>query len=461
MPATRVRSKKAWSGRMAEATHPLVEAFTTSYPIDRRLYPYDIAGSIAHARMLARQRIIPAHDASRIVAGLGRVRRELERGAFRPRPQDEDVHMAIERRLIELIGPTGGKLHTARSRNDQIALDLRLFVRDAGGAIRRQIGALRRALGRQARRHAGAVMPGFTHLQPAQPVLFAHHLLAYVEMLERDDARLADCLRRADVLPLGSGALAGTTFPIDRAFVARQLGFAAVSENSLDAVSDRDFIAELLAALAILGMHLSRFTDEIVLWASQQFGFIELPDAFATGSSMMPQKKNPDVAELVRGRTGRLYGNLLNLLTMLKGLPLAYNRDLQEDKAPLFDSVDTVTASLEILSAMVPRLRVRADRLRAAASAGYTLATELADYLASKGIPFRDAHGVVGAIVQSAIAAGRPLEDLSLAELRAFSPAFGRDVRRWLNLDAAVQRRKAPGGTAPANVERRLQRLGL
>lgn len=461
MPATRARSKKAWSGRMAEATHPLVEAFTTSYPIDRRLYPYDIAGSIAHARMLARQRIIPARDASRIVAGLGRIRRELERGAFRPRPQDEDVHMAIERRLIELIGAAGGKLHTARSRNDQIALDLRLFVRDAGGAIRRQIGALRRALGRQARRHAGAVMPGFTHLQPAQPVLFAHHLLAYVEMLERDDARLADCLRRADVLPLGSGALAGTTFPIDRAFVARQLGFAAVSENSLDAVSDRDFVAELLAALAILGMHLSRFADEIVLWASQQFGFIELPDAFATGSSMMPQKKNPDVAELVRGRTGRLYGNLVNLLTMLKGLPLAYNRDLQEDKTPLFDSVDTVSASLEVLSAMVPRLRVRDDRLRAAASAGHTLATELADYLASKGVPFRDAHGVVGAIVQSAIAAGRQLEDLSLAELRGFSPAFGRDVRRWLNLDAAVKRRKAPGGTAPANVERRLQRLGV
>ncbi|HSP96122.1 MAG TPA: argininosuccinate lyase [Candidatus Dormibacteraeota bacterium] len=461
MPAKRARSNKAWSGRMAEATHPLVEAFTTSYPIDCRLYPYDIAGSIAHARMLARRRIIPARDASRIVGGLGRIRREFERGAFKPRPQDEDVHMAIERRLIELLGPVGGKLHTARSRNDQIALDLRLFVRDAGSAIRRHIGELRRALGRQARRHAGAVMPGFTHLQPAQPVLFAHHLLAYVEMLERDDARLADCLRRANVLPLGAGALAGTTFPIDRAFVARALGFAAVSENSLDAVSDRDFVAELLAALAILGMHLSRFADEIVLWSSQQFGFIELPDAFATGSSMMPQKKNPDVGELVRGKTGRLYGNLVNLLTMLKGLPLAYNRDLQEDKTPLFDSVDTVTASLEVLSAMVPRLRVRTDRLRAAASAGYTLATELADYLAGKGVPFRDAHGVVGAIVQSAIAEGRQLEDLSLAELRTFSPAFSRDVKRWLTLDAAVKRRKATGGTSPANVERRLKTLGV
>lgn len=461
MPAKRARSKKAWSGRMAEATHPLVEAFTTSYPIDCRLYPYDIAGSIAHCRMLGKQRIIPARDASRIVGGLGRIRREFERGTFKPQPQDEDVHMAIERRLIELIGPAGGKLHTARSRNDQIALDLRLYVRDAGTALRHQIGELRHALGRQARRHVGAVMPGFTHLQPAQPVLFAHHLLAYVEMLERDDARLADCLRRANVLPLGSGALAGTTFPIDRNFVARQLGFTAVSENSLDAVSDRDFAAELLAALAILGMHLSRFADEIVLWASQQFGFIELPDAFATGSSMMPQKKNPDVAELIRGKTGRLYGNLVNLLTLLKGLPLAYNRDLQEDKTPLFDSVDTVAASLDVLSAMVPRLRVRADRLRAAASAGYTLATELADYLASKGVPFRDAHGVVGAIVQFAIAEGRQLEDLSLAELRRFSPAFNRDVKRWLTLDAAVKRRRATGGTSPANVARRLATLGV
>lgn len=461
MPAKRARTKKAWSGRMAEATHPLVEAFTTSYAIDCRLYAYDIAGSVAHCRMLAKQRIIPQRDASRIVGGLGRIRREFERGTFRPRPQDEDVHMAIERRLIELIGPVGGKLHTARSRNDQIALDLRLYVRDAGTAVRRQIAELRRALGRLARRHAGAVMPGFTHLQPAQPILFAHHLLAYVEMLERDDGRVADCLTRANVLPLGSGALAGTTFPIDRAFVARQLGFDAVSENSLDAVSDRDFAAELLAALALLGMHLSRFADEIVMWASQQFGFIELPDAFATGSSMMPQKKNPDVAELVRGKTGRLYGNLVSLLTTLKGLPLSYNRDLQEDKAPVFDSVDTVRASLEVLSAMVPRLRVRTDRLHAAASAGYTLATELADYLAGKGVPFRDAHGVVGAIVQFAIAEGRQLEELSLAELRRFSPAFGRDVRRWLTLDAAVKRRKAPGGTAPSNIERRLKALGV
>jgi argininosuccinate lyase len=461
MAAKRSRTNKAWSGRMAEATHPLVEAFTTSYPVDCRLFPYDIAGSIAHCRMLAKQRIIPARDASRIVAGLGRIRREFERGGFRPKPSDEDVHMAIERRLIELIGPAGGKLHTARSRNDQVALDLRLYCRDAINALRRQIGELRRALGRLARRHTDVVMPGFTHLQPAQPVLFAHHLLAYVEMLERDDGRLADCAVRTNVLPLGSGALAGTTFRIDRAFVARQLGFAAVSENSLDAVSDRDFAAELLAALALLGMHLSRFADELVLWTSQQFGFVELPDAFATGSSMMPQKKNPDVAELIRGQTGRLYGNLVNLLTLLKGLPLTYNRDMQEDKPPVFDSVDTVRAALELLTALVPRLQIRADRMRAAAGAGYTLATELADYLASKGVPFRDAHGIVGAIVQSAIAQGRMLEDFSLAELRAFAPAFRADVRRWLTLEAAVGRRKAVGGTSPANVERRLRALGV
>jgi len=457
----RPRAAKSWSGRMAEATDPLVEAFTTSYPVDVRLFPYDIAGSIAHCRMLAKQRIIPARDASRIVAGLGRVRRELERGLFRVRPHDEDVHMAVERRLIELVGSVGGKLHTARSRNDQVALDLRLYARDAIAALRRRIGELRRALGRLARKHETVIMPGFTHLQPAQPILFAHHLLAYVEMLDRDDGRLVDCLVRVNVLPLGSGALAGTTFPIDRAFVARQLGFPALSENSLDAVSDRDFVAELLAALAILGMHLSRFGEEIVLWSSQQFGFVELPDAFATGSSMMPQKKNPDVAELIRGRTGRLYGNLMNVLAMLKGLPLAYNRDLQEDKPPLFDSVDTVAASLEVLSAMVPRLRVRPDRLRAAAASGYTLATELADYLAAKGLPFREAHGVVGAVVQAALAEGRLIEDLSLVELRRFSPLFQRDVRRWLTHEAAVRRRKAPGGTAPANIARRLAALGV
>ena len=446
---------------MSEATHPLVEAFTTSYPVDRRLYPYDIAGSIVHCRMLAKQRIIPQRDAQRIVAGLNAVKRELDRGTFRMKPADEDIHMAVERRLIEKIGPAGGKLHTARSRNDQVALDVRLYIRDAIAGVRAGIAALQQALGKLARKHASAIMPGYTHLQPAQPILFAHHLLAYVEMLTRDEGRLADCLVRANVLPLGAGALAGTTFPIDRTYVARQLGFRAVSENSLDAVSDRDFAVELLAALAILGMHLSRFAEELVLWTSPQFGFVELPDAFATGSSMMPQKKNPDIAELIRARSGRLYGNLVNLLTVLKALPLAYNRDLQEDKAPLFDSVDTVGTSLTILAALVPRLHVRAERMRAAAATGYTLATELADYLATKGVPFRASHGIVGAIVQAAVAAGRTLEDFSVPELRRFSPAFERDVKRWLTHEAAVKRRRAVGGTAPANVARRLKALGV
>lgn len=457
--ARKVPTHKAWAGRMAAATHPLVEAFTTSFPVDRRLYPFDIAGSIAHCRMLAKQRIIPKRDADRIIGGLRAIHQELESGRFRATPSDEDIHMAVERRLIELIGPVGGKLHTARSRNDQVALDVRLYLRDAITGIRRRIDAAQRALGALARRHATVIMPGYTHLQTAQPVLLAHHLLAYVEMLARDDGRLADCLARFDEMPLGSGALAGTTFPIDRAYVAQLLGFSRLTQNSLDAVSDRDFIAEFLAAAAILGMHLSRLAEELVLWSSQEFAFLELPDAFATGSSMMPQKKNPDVAELIRGKTGRLYGNLVAILTTMKGLPLAYNRDLQEDKEPLFDSVDTIGAALELLTALVPELRINVARMRNAAASGYTLATELADYLAAKGIPFRDAHAIVGAIVRHAIAGRRLLEQYTLDELRNFSPAFGADVLDWLTLEAAVRRRRAPGGTAPATVRRRLRRV--
>ncbi|HUI28288.1 MAG TPA: argininosuccinate lyase [Candidatus Kryptonia bacterium] len=449
---------KAWAGRMSEATDPLVDAFTTSLAVDRRLYPQDIAGSIAHCRMLARQRIIPAGEARRIVAALAQIRVELDRGRFEFAATDEDIHMAIERRLIEKIGAVGGKLHTARSRNDQVATDFRLYLKDAIDRVDDLLAALQGALSELAQRHVGVIMPGYTHLQPAQPVLFAHHLLAYVEMLQRDHERFVACRQQVDVLPLGSGALAGTTFPIDRAYVAKQLGFARVSGNSLDAVSDRDFALEFLAAAGILGMHLSRFAEEIVVWSSQEFHFIELPDSFATGSSMMPQKKNPDVAELIRGKSGRLYGNLMALFTVLKGLPLAYNRDLQEDKAIVFDSADTIQASLEVLAAMVPRLRVNAERMRAAALAGFTLATELADYLATKGVPFREAHAVVGAVVRQSLASGRPLDQLTVAELRRFSPKFGADVRRWLTLEAAVGRRRAPGGTAPRNVRRELAR---
>jgi len=444
---------------MKEATHPLVDSFTSSFSVDRRLYAFDIEGSIAHCQMLAKQGIVPKREAGRIVRALREIKREFDEGRFRAVPTDEDVHMAVERRLIEKIGAVGGKLHTARSRNDQVALDLRLYLRHMIGELQQRLDDLIRALATLAERHPDTIMPGYTHLQQAQPVLFAHHLLAYVEMLERDTGRLDDCLRRANVLPLGCGALAGTTFPIDRRFVARLLGFPEVSQNSLDTVGDRDFVAEFLAASAILGVHLSRLADELILWSSLEFGFIQLPDSFATGSSMMPQKKNADVAELVRGKTGRLYGNLVAILTTLKGLPLAYNRDLQEDKEPLFDSADTLTASIDILTELIPRLHVNSERMRTMAVAGHTLATELADYLATKGVPFRDAHSVVGAIVREAIASDRGLEEFPVKELQRFSPAFGPDVRSWLDLETAVRRRRAPGGTSPTNVRRRLRAI--
>jgi len=459
-PGGKPHGHKAWAGRMAVPTHPLVESFTTSLPFDRRLFAHDIAGSIAHCEMLARQRIITRRDAARIVTALRHIRNELERGTFPSSPADEDIHMAVERRLIEKIGAVGGKLHTARSRNDQVALDLRLYLKDETRRILDLLRQLRRALAALAAAHSDAIMPGYTHLQPAQPVLFAHHLLAYAEMLERDGQRFTDGAKRIDVLPLGSGALAGTTFPIDRAYVARRLGFAQVSSNSMDAVSDRDFAVEFLAACAILGMHLSRFAEDLILWSSQEFGFITLPDAFATGSSIMPQKKNPDVAELIRGKTGRLYGNLLSLLTTLKGLPMTYNRDLQEDKEPVFDSVDTVTAALAVLSAMLPALQVNRARMAAAATAGYTLATELADYLSGKGVPFRDAHGIVGAIVRDCIEKAVGLEQLTVGQLRKFSPHFDPDIHRWLHADAAVRRRRAIGGTSGENVRRQLRRHG-
>jgi argininosuccinate lyase len=455
------QTHKAWAGRMAEPTDRLVESFTTSFPIDRRLYPYDIAGSIAHCEMLAKQRIVPRREAQRIIAALRQIEAEFAGGRFRVLAGDEDIHMAVERRLIEKIGPIGGKLHTARSRNDQVALDLRLFLKAEVTNLLGLLHGLRRTLATVAKRDRDVILPGYTHLQPAQPVLLAHHWLAYAEMLGRDAGRLVDCLRRVDVLPLGSGALAGTTFPIDRTYVARRLGFRQICANSMDAVSDRDFAAEFLAAAAITGMHLSRLAEDLVLWSSQEFGFIELPDAFATGSSMMPQKKNPDVAELIRGKTGRLYGNLLGLLTVLKGLPLTYNRDLQEDKEPVFDSVDTLSASLNLLIAFIPRLHINRSRMRAAATAGYTLATELADYLTSKGLPFRDAHRTVGQIVQYCIGRKLGLEQLTLAQLRPFSSLFAADVKKWLSAEAAVRRRRATGGTAPENIRRQLKRLGV
>ena len=453
------RKHKPWEGRFAAATAPIVEEFTASIDVDKRLAPYDIAGSLAHCHMLVACGIIPAADGKRIGRGLAEIEKEIAAGAFRFDRSDEDIHMAVERRLIEKIGPAGGRLHTARSRNDQVALDLRLFVRAEIGAILKHVTAFQKALVALARKHAKVVMPGYTHLQRAQPVLFAHHLLAYHDKLERDGERLADCRRRADVMPLGAGALAGTTFPVDPEQVARELRFSRVASNSLDSVSARDFVLEFLAAASILATHLSGLAEELVLWSSAEFGFIALPDEFATGSSIMPQKKNPDVAELVRAKTGRVYGSLMAMLTVTKGLPLSYNRDLQEDKALLFDTVDTVKACLAVLTAMLPRLTVQADRMRAATADGFLLATDVADYLVTKGVPFREAHGIVGRAVRRCIEENRRLEDLSQREWRELSSHFGPDLREWLTLDAALARRAKGGGTAPANVARRLQGL--
>jgi argininosuccinate lyase len=455
------RGIKLWGGRFAGRTSETVEAFTASIDVDRRLYRHDIAGSIAHARMLARRRIISRREARRIVRGLQTIEREIEGGKFRFSAADEDIHMNIERRLIKRIGKAGEKLHTARSRNDQVALDMRLYLRDELKNISAAIDGLKRELGRAAKRHLRIIMPGYTHLQRAQPVLFSHHLLAYAEMLERDRERMRDCLERVNVLPLGSGALAGTTWPIDRRYVAGLLGFPRVSKNSLDAVSDRDFVLEFLSAAAILFVHLSRLAEELVLWSSTEFGFIELPDRYCTGSSMMPQKKNPDVPELVRGKAGRVFGHLQALLTIMKGLPLAYNRDLQEDKPPLFDTVDTVKASLEVMRGLMAEIKIKKERMTAAAGNGLMNATDLADYLVSRGVPFRSAHALVGEIVRVCVERGCKIEDLPLKELRRFSPRIERDVYKYLTPQAAVDRRRSEGGTASANVRRRLREMGI
>jgi argininosuccinate lyase len=448
------RSGKPWSGRFAQATDPQVEAYTASIQFDRRLYRFDIQGSIAHARMLAKCGLLAKAEADKIVAGLHEIGGEIERGEFRFDPSFEDIHMAIESRLIEKVGEAGAKLHTGRSRNDQVALDVRLYLREEIQQVRRLVAGLERALIAQAEAHLDLIMPGYTHLQRAQPVLLAHHLMAYVEMLERDRARLNDALARVDVLPLGSGALAGVGLPIDRRFVARELRFRALSANSLDAVSDRDFVIEPLAAFALLMAHLSRLAEEIVLWASAEFGFIELPDAFATGSSMMPQKKNPDVAELTRAKTGRVFGALVALLTTVKGLPLSYNRDLQEDKEPLFDSVDTVKAALSVMASLVSALTFCRDRMQQAARDGFLNATDTADYLVRKGMPFRQAHETVGRIVRRCLAKRCRIEEVSLKELQAASPLFGRDVFAYIALEACIERRKATGGTATGTVKK-------
>jgi argininosuccinate lyase len=447
---------KAWSGRFADRAAPEAEAFTSSLAFDRRLWPHDLDGSAAWARALARAGLISPAELSALLDGLAAVRAELESGRFPFRPELEDIHMNVERRLIELTGPAGSKLHTGRSRNDQIALDERLYLRDVIARVDGAIRAVQIALTDRAEEDLDRPMPGYTHLQRAQPVLLAHHLLAYVFMLARDRARFGDCARRADVLPLGSAALAGTAFPIDREALARDLGFRAPSANSMDAVADRDYVVEFLAAAAILGMHLSRLTADLTLWATAEFGFVEFADAFATGSSIMPQKKNPDVAELIRGKTGRLYGNLTAALVMMKGLPLTYNSDMQEDKEPLFDSVDTLEAVLGVLPPMLRSLTFRADRMRAAAAAHHSTATDLADYLVRKGLPFREAHEVVGKTVRHAIAQSKELGELTLAELRQLSPLIEEDVRDAISIEASRRGRAVTGGTAPDAVRRQI-----
>ncbi|MDI6857347.1 MAG: argininosuccinate lyase [Dehalococcoidia bacterium] len=450
------RGKKPWSGRFAAKTHPLVDIYTSSLGVDSALYRQDIRASIAHARMLARQRIIPRADADAIVRGLREIEREIEKGEFPFDESLEDIHTNIEARLKEKIGGAADRLHTARSRNDQVATDLRLFLKERVAEIMGAIRVLQMTIIKVGERHIDAVMPGYTHLQRAQPVLFAHHLLAYFEMLERDLERFGDCFSRADVLPLGSGALAGVPYPIDRGAVASELGFADISRNSIDAVSDRDFALEFLFDAAVCMMHLSRLAEEIVLWSSAEFGFIELDDAFATGSSIMPQKKNPDVAELARARTGRVYGRLAGLLATLKGLPLSYNRDLQEDKEPLLDAHQAVVSTLIVFAPLLQTMRVNEERMRAAAAGGYALATDLADYLARKGVPFRQAHEAVGKLVKYAQRKGKELSELTLAEYRRFSPLFDEDALR-LDLEASLKSRDIPGGTAPRQVRQALR----
>lgn len=445
-------ASKPWTGRFTAPTDAFVEAFTASIDFDQRLYAQDICGSMAHARMLAQIGVLSVQEAEQIVAGLQQVQAEIEAGQMRFQVSLEDIHMHVETRLTELIGDVGKKLHTGRSRNDQVATDVRLYTRESIDAILEGIRRLEQALLDLAERESDTILPGFTHLQVAQPVTFGHHLLAYFEMLHRDAARLVDARRRVNVLPLGAAALAGTTFPIDREYVARELGFEAVAENSLDAVSDRDFAIETVFALSLLMVHLSRFAEELILWSSPQFAFIELSDSFCTGSSIMPQKKNPDVPELVRGKSARVIGALQTLLVLMKGQPLAYNKDNQEDKEPLFDALDTARGSLKVFAEMLPEMTVRRENMRAAALRGFATATDLADYLVRKGLPFRAAHEVVGKAVRHAIEAGCNLEDLPLEALQGFSPLIESDVHDVLTLEGSVNARNHIGGTAPAQV---------
>ena len=448
-----------WGGRFSRPMDELLQAFSASVHFDSQLYPYDIAGSVAHAKMLGRQGLVTHEEAEAIVQGLLDIKADIEAGRFQWDPALEDVHMNIERELSRRIGPAGDKLHTARSRNDQIALDTRLFMRDALKMVAEGVARLRLVLVRKAEASVDVIMPGYTHLQRAQPVLAAHHLLAYQEMFQRDAQRLDEIARRVDVMPLGSAALAGAGLPIDMKFVATELGFSRVTANSMDSVSDRDYIIEFLSAASLIMMHLSRLSEDVVLWASSEFAFVSLPDELCTGSSIMPQKKNPDTMELIRGKTGRVYGALMSLLTILKGLPMTYNRDLQEDKEPLFDTVQTLGQVLPLAARMVERMSFQTDRVRAAADDPFVTATDLADHLVRQGTPFRQAHAQVGKTVRYCLDRGLRLDELSLEQLRKLCPLAGDGVMKDLTLEASVSARSASGGTAPRRVKAEIRKL--
>ncbi|WP_457573856.1 argininosuccinate lyase [Desulfolithobacter sp.] len=458
-------NKKLWGGRFAGTTAASVEAFTESISYDWRLYRHDIQGSMAHARMLARQGLISEQERDAILQGLAEIKAEIEQDRFTFRPELEDIHMNIEKALTEKIGAAGEKLHTARSRNDQVALDIRLYLRDEGRALDELLAGVQKSFVRLARRYLGAVMPGYTHLQRAQPVLLSHHLLAYYEMFGRDRSRVADCVRRLAVMPLGAAAMAGTGLPIDRRFVARELGFDEITANSMDTSGDRDFAMEMLFCLTVIQLHLSRLAEELVLWSSKEFEFIDIGDRYCTGSSIMPQKKNPDIPELIRGKTGRVAGALVALLVTVKGLPMTYNRDLQEDKEQLFDALDTVKASLSITAELLDNTTFRTDRLAEATRGGFMTATDLADYLVKKNMPFRQAHGVVGRIVAHCQERNMEIDELELDELRQFSDLIEEDVFEVLSVEGSVNSRVSEGGTARIRVEEALakaeQQLGM
>ena len=451
--------KKPWGGRFKQSTDTLMEEFSASISFDRRLYSYDIAGSIAHCKMLAKCKIISQVESKKIIGGLKQILEEFESGKFQCDDRLEDIHMNIENRLTELVGSVGGKLHTARSRNDQVCLDIRLYLRDEGDKVVQLISTLAKTLLGLARKHTDTIIPGFTHMQQAQPILLAHHLLAYVEMLLRDRERMQDTLKRIDIMPLGSAALAGTGFPIDRKYTAKQLNFSGESHNSLDAVSDRDFAIEFCSNVAILMMHLSRFCEEIVLWSSSEFDWLELSDSYTTGSSIMPQKKNPDAAELIRGKSGRVYGNLVSLLTLMKSLPLAYNKDLQEDKEPIFDTVDTAKMSLSIFNGMIKSACFKKIPSHRVDISGFLTATDMADYLAKKGVPFRSAHEITGKTVAYCIKNGKNLQNITFQELKNISPRFDKDVFEHIKLTSSVQKKNTYGGTAKKQVEFQITRL--